>query len=308
MTYSVDPGLYAVGDPDPGSDVLVTANYKLSFDILRRSLTGQNAWILVLDTKSINVWCAAGKGTFGTEELIGRVASVELARVVTHRRLIVPQLGAPGIHAHTVKKETGFRVYFGPVDARDIAAYLRAGYKASREMRLVRFSLVDRFVLTPMEVNPAMRKFPLYALAVLLLFGLQPEGILFEPAWLGGLPFLMLGLGSIFSGAFVTPLLLPWVPGRSFGLKGWITGMVAVSLFYISGFGGLENTVLLLLAFVFFPMLSSYLALQFTGSTTFTSKSGVEKELRTVLPVYLTTLAISLVLIIVYKIGEWGIL
>jgi hypothetical protein len=66
--YMVDPGLYALGRPDEKSPVLVTANYKMSFDRLRRALPGRNAWILVLDTKGINVWCAAGKGTFGTAE------------------------------------------------------------------------------------------------------------------------------------------------------------------------------------------------------------------------------------------------
>ena len=95
MLYRVEPGLYAVGRPDPQSPVLVSANYKLSFDRLRRQLGGWDAWILVLDTKGVNVWCAAGKGTFGTDELVGRVESCRLAEVVAHRRLIVPQLARP---------------------------------------------------------------------------------------------------------------------------------------------------------------------------------------------------------------------
>ena len=61
MSYRVKPGLYAVGDPGPGSPVLVSANYKLSFDSLRCELAGLDAWILVLDTKGINVWCAGSK-------------------------------------------------------------------------------------------------------------------------------------------------------------------------------------------------------------------------------------------------------
>ena len=69
MNYRVDPGLYSLGNPDALSPVLVSANYKMSFDRLRESLPGRNAWILVLDTDGVNVWCAAGKGTFGTEEL-----------------------------------------------------------------------------------------------------------------------------------------------------------------------------------------------------------------------------------------------
>ena len=56
MAYAVEPGLYAVGAPTKDSEVLVTANYKMTFDILRQSVAGIDAWLLVLDTKSINVW------------------------------------------------------------------------------------------------------------------------------------------------------------------------------------------------------------------------------------------------------------
>jgi hypothetical protein len=71
--YSVAPGLYKIGNPNSESDVFVSANYKLSFDILRKNLKGLNAWILVIDTKGVNVWCAAGKGTFSTENIFKEV-------------------------------------------------------------------------------------------------------------------------------------------------------------------------------------------------------------------------------------------
>jgi hypothetical protein len=50
MDYAVKPGLYAVGKPDAASDVLVSANYKLTFDTLRKNLAGLNCWLLLLDT------------------------------------------------------------------------------------------------------------------------------------------------------------------------------------------------------------------------------------------------------------------
>ena len=80
MNYKVDPGLYALGEPNADSPVLVSANYKLSFDALRSALPGRNFWILVIDTDGINVWCAAGKGTFSTEELVSRIESSGLAQ------------------------------------------------------------------------------------------------------------------------------------------------------------------------------------------------------------------------------------
>ncbi len=230
MHYTVPPGLYAVGEATKDSDVFVTANYKLSFDIVRKSLKGMHAWVLVLDTKSINVWCAAGKGTFGTDELVRQISLVRLSDVVGHRRIILPQLGAVGVSAAKVQKETGFRVSFGPVEARDIPAYVAAGYKKTKEMSEIRFSLLDRLVLTPMEINPIMKKYPWFAGVVLLLFGLAPTGILFKQAWQGGMPFLALGLSAVFAGAFVTPVLLPFVPFRSFAIKGWIMGMLITFL------------------------------------------------------------------------------
>ena len=82
MDYRVAPGLYALGNPDGSSPVMVSANYKMSFDVLRASLPGRDAWLLVLDTDGINVWCAAGKGTFGTEELVRRVLDSGVDQVV----------------------------------------------------------------------------------------------------------------------------------------------------------------------------------------------------------------------------------
>lgn len=308
MNYAVGPGLYAVGEPANDSDVFVSANYKLSFDVLRRALKGLNAWVLVLDTKSINVWCAAGKGTFGTGELVDRIAATKLDSVVSHRRLILPQLGAVGVNAAEVGKRTGFRVSFGPVHARDIAAYVRAGYKKTREMSTVGFSMLDRLVLTPMELNPAMKKVPWFAAGILLLFGLQPSGLLFKEAWVGGLPFLFLLLTAVFAGAFVTPVLLPFVPFRSFAIKGWIVGMLAVA-FAVHGAGVIDahSAVLVTVSYLFFPALSSYLALQFTGATAFTGISGVKKELKIGVPIYIGAAGVSTALLIVYKLKEWGL-
>ncbi len=135
MHYTVDPGLYALGDPDDQSPVLVTANYKMSFDRLREALPGRNAWILVLNTQGINVWCAAGKGTFGTDELVQRIELSGLIRVVSHREVILPQLAGPGVAAYTVRKRSGFKAIYGPIRAADLPAFLDAGLKATPGMR-----------------------------------------------------------------------------------------------------------------------------------------------------------------------------
>ncbi|HOD14848.1 MAG TPA: mercury methylation corrinoid protein HgcA [Spirochaetota bacterium] len=306
--YSMRPGLYAVGAPDASSDIFVSANYKLSFDILRRALQGISGWILVLDTKGINVWCAAGKGTFGTDELVKRVLGLNLAALVSHRNLIVPQLGATGVQAAAVKKKTGFNVRFGPVEAEDIPVYVRAGHAATSAMREIRFGMVERMVLTPIELNQAIRRFPVAALIILVLFGLQPSGILFKSAWLEGWPFILLCLTSVLAGAFFTPVLLPFIPFRSFAVKGLLAGTAAVIPLVLLTPVGSGSIFLNASAITLFPLISSYLALQFTGATTFTTFSGVKKELKLWVPVYITGLAASVILLILYKIQSWGLI
>jgi len=153
---------------------------------------------------------------------------------------------------------------------------------------------MDRVVLTPMEIRPAMKYFPAFALAALAFFGLEPSGILFRQAWSGGTPFLALGLLSVFSGAFLTPALLPWVPFRSFALKGWLVGLALISAALGAGLGRGNLTPWLQgFALLFFPLASSYIALQFTGSTTFTGMAGVKKELRYAVPIYVSAAVVS---------------
>ena len=305
-SYLVKPGLYAIGEPDGDSDVMVSANYKLSFDHLRRAIKGMNAWILVLDTKGINVWCAAGKGTFGTTELIKRVNATKLKSRLNHRRLIVPQLGAVGVAAHEVRKGTGFKVHYGPVFARDIKAYIKDGYKADKTMRKITFGWFDRLVLAPMEMRPAMKYFFIYAAVILVFFSLGPEGIDFGDAISSGLPFVFTGLVSLLAGSLITPVMLPYIPFKAFAVKGWLAGMVT-AIICINLMGDIALP-LIIFSLISFPLVSSYLALQFTGSSTYTNMSGVNKELKVALPIYKWGGILSILLLITFKVNQWGLI
>lgn len=295
MHYTVDPGLYALNSPDRDSPVVVTANYKMSFDRLRKSLPALNAWLLVLDTDGINVWCAAGKGTFGTEELINRIEGAQLAEVISHRQLILPQLAGPGVAAHEVTKRTRFRVAYGPIQAVDLPAFIERGFTATREMRTKSFTLGDRAVLIPFELVSAC-KIALPVLAALFLISLAVSGL----SWPQTIRYTRLALhilaSSILAGAVCTPLFLPWLPGRAFSLKGFLAGLVTVwAVLGLSGglyrLGSLE-----LLTWMFsVPPLSAYLAMNFTGCSTYTSLSGVRKEMRWSLPLEIAGTAISLI-------------
>jgi len=284
MKYRVAPGIYAVGNPDRSSRVFVSANFKLSFDHLRRNLEGINSWILVIDTKGINVWCAAGKGSFGTKEVVRRIRIHHLAQLVDQRKIILPQLSAPGVSAHEVKKMTGFTVIYGPVLAKNIKAFLDAGLKATDSMRQVTFPLVERIKLIPVDIFYGKYYMLIVPLVFLVLSGLNPMGYSVDLAVNSGWKSIVNLFSGYFAGCVLTPALLPWIPFRRFSAKGLVTGWLVAILLLLAGTLG---TTLVEKASWFLIMggLSSFMAMNFTGSSTFTSLSGVQKEMKTALPV-----------------------
>jgi hypothetical protein len=287
--HRMEPGLYALGNPTPESIVFVSANYTLSFDALRSSLGGLDAYILVLDTQGINVWCAAGKGTFGTQEIVRRVIASRLGEVVSHRKLILPQLGAPGVAAHEVKKLTGFWVEYGPVRAADLPEYLKT-HEAAPAMRRVEFSLRDRTVLIPVDIVQTF--LPTLLAAVILYF-------------LGGWISSLAAVTSVLAGIVLFPILLPWLPTHNFSTKGYLLGLLAALPFAVSAFllhpGWLwwrqvGQALEFLLAM---PAVTAFISLNFTGSSTFTSRSGVKKEMFAYIPAMAWTFGIGIVLAVV---------
>jgi len=193
-------GLYRVGKPDSSSPVLVTGNYELTVRRVVKALDGgMDCWLLVADSRGINVWCSAGGSHFTADDIIAAVKTSPLAQLVDHRALILPQLCACGVDGWRVRQETGWGVHWGPVRARDIPAYLAAQRKKTEGMRWVDFPLPDRLEMT----------------AVMLIF----YGLLLSPVlwlfqrrgWKRGLA-LMSGLSVIYGVA------QPWIPGRD-GLR-----------------------------------------------------------------------------------------
>ena len=287
--HRVRPGLYSLGHPGPDSPVLVSSNYTLSFDALRSSLKGFDAYILVINTFGINVWCAAGKHTFGTDELVERIETSELGRVVRHRTVILPQLSAPGVAAHVVKKESGFKVEYGPVRAKDLPEYLKT-QTANAAMRLVRFGIIDRMVLTPVEIIGY------------LLYAIIAGAVLFF--WGGWAATVMVVL-AITGGAVLFPVLLPWLPTRDFTTKGWSLGIVVtlgvllVNMLVFGTDATVGHRVLSVVSnLLIWPPVTAYIALNFTGASTFTSRSGVKAEMRS----YIRPLAVSFALGIILNV------
>jgi hypothetical protein len=150
-------------------------------------------------------------------------------------------------------------------------------------MRRVGFATLDRLILTPVELTGTLRRSVWVAIALLLLGGIGPHLFSLPAALHRGGGALLAYLAGVAAGAVATPVLLPWLPGRAFATKGALAGAVvsaAGAALFGSGLGRL-NAAALLLAL---PAVASWCAMHFTGSTTFTSPSGVEKEMRRAIP------------------------
>ena len=192
--------------------------------------------------------------------------------------MILPQLGAPGVAAHEVKKRAHFKVEYGPVRAEDLSKYLKTR-EATPEMRRVRFTLKDRITLIPVELVAV-----LIPLLILIVLGSKPA------------------IAAILAGTVLFPILLPWIPTHNFSTKGFILGVVIAVLLAVSIFLGNPESALwlkgaraLMYVLLIVPI-TAYLTLNFTGSTTFTSRSGVRTEIYRYIPVMAWMLGAGLVL------------
>lgn len=287
---SVKSGLYYTGNPGKDSPVLVTSNYRLTFDAVRKELTGLNVWMLVIDTGGINVWCSAGKGSFSAEAIKKEIVKSKLSEFASDGILILPQLSASGVNINKLRKETNYKVVFGPVYARDLKEFIEFGMKKNTRMKKVTFTLKERAVLIPVEL--------VHAWKILAAF--------IPVSFIAALPFtedflqrfliiFLFFLVSVVSGVVITPLLLPYIPGRFFSVKGLIINILWSSLFYVFNSSFAHQSLLLYISMVLIgTAAASYGAMNFTGCSTFTNQKGTELEVKMSLPMQIVTALLGL--------------
>lgn len=143
----VEPGLRRVGEPGRDSPVLVTANYSLTVKRLRRKIGDLDCYILAASTRGINNWCSSADGIFDARAVYSAVKASRVGELVEHRRLILPQLSAPGVSKRETSELTGWRVIFGPVYAADIPEFIANGYRKTPDMHIYGFQPSERLDL-----------------------------------------------------------------------------------------------------------------------------------------------------------------
>jgi acetyl-CoA decarbonylase/synthase complex subunit gamma len=156
-------------------------------------------------------------------------------------------------------------------------------------MRELTFSLYERLVLIPVEVMLVLKSMAPAAVAVALT-GAALGGMS------AGLTAFCAYTGAVLSGIMLGPLLLPWLPGRSLAGKGAFVGLIWAAFFYLLAGGSRWNTAAAISLFLAAPAVSAFYTLNFTGCTTYTSRSGVKKEMRIGLPVMGGAVIMALIL------------
>ena len=156
LPHRAPTGLVRVGNPGRGSPVLVTGNFTLTVRRLRDALRGHDAWLLVANSKGINVWCAAGGGHLTHHDIISVIRTSRIAERVDHREIILPQLCATGVERHRITEATGFKARWGPARLEDLPAFLERGARVVKTERFMRFPTWERLEMAAMWGAPML--------------------------------------------------------------------------------------------------------------------------------------------------------
>ena len=161
-------------------------------------------------------------------------------------------------------------------------------------MRRVTFNLFERAAVIPVELSMATKKATAVAVAFFLLAGVAWPGGLNANLVQHGVVALAFVILSVLVGAVFTPLILPWLPPRAFAAKGLILGL---GLSVLLGSLWQPTTLALVLEIVGLALMAStaasFMAMNFTGASTFTSLSGVKREMRLYVPVQLLLIVVG---------------
>ncbi len=156
LPHRTATGLFRIGSPTRKSPVLVTGNFTLTVRRLRDALRGRDLWLLVADSKGINIWCAASGGHFTHHSIISAIRATGLADKVDQREIILPQLCATGVERRRVTEATGFTARWGPARLEDIPAFLDRGSRVHKRDRFMRFPAWERLEMAAMWGVPML--------------------------------------------------------------------------------------------------------------------------------------------------------
>ena len=217
LPHRAPTGLLRIGQPGPDSPVLLTGNYTLTVRRIWEALSGHDAWLLVANSKGINVWCAASGGYLTHHDIISVIRTSAIQERVEHREIILPQLSATGVERRRITDATGFATRWGPARLEDLPAFLERGAGVLKGWRFMRFPAWERMEMATLWCAPML---------ILLLPILVPSaGLVTAAVASAAVALLVYGLFG----------LLPWIPIQ--GRKRWLTFTIFAAMLALAGIG-----------------------------------------------------------------------
>jgi hypothetical protein len=130
-------------------------------------------------------------------------------------QLILPQLSANGVDGWKIRRDTGWKVLWGPVRASDIPDYIKNKATKTDSMRHVTFPIKDRLEMVCVTLG-------FYGFLILL------------PVWFFWRDlFLPLGL-SLISLSIFYAITQPWLPGKDGLYKSIPLALIAIAVLFLS--------------------------------------------------------------------------
>lgn len=195
LPFSCKTGLIRIGNPDEASHVLITCNYHLTVERVKSALKGIDAYLLVANSRGVNVWCAATGGLLTDHDVISVLKTSGIEELVNHRRVILPQFAATGVEGRVIKRKTGWKVIWGPVYAKDLPHFLNNNLEKTAEMREVEFPW-------PQRVEMAVAwAFPISIIVALIMLVFWSDAVL---------PLILMTWSLSFLIFLSFPLYSPW--------------------------------------------------------------------------------------------------
>ncbi len=267
-------GLIKIGNPKRNSPVLLTCNYHLTVERLKRKLKGLDVYLLIANSRGINVWCAATGGHLTHHDVISAIKVSGIEDMTDTRTIILPQLAAAGVESRQIRKKTGWNVLWGPVYAKDIPKFLERNFEKTDEMRRVRFPISDRF-----EMAVAWA-FPISVIAALIFLIFWKSAVLPLTIVIWGLSLLIFLLFPLYEkllkteGKRVAFILFDFGSG---GIQLIFWGLFVLGLFAYSILWGSFSWAFIFRWGLISLVLILILSLDLMGSTP-TFKSGTHED------------------------------
>ena len=123
----MDPGLYAIGEPNDRSPLLVTSNFSLTYFIVstEAEASGVACHLAVVDAEGLSVLTAWSAGKFSGDRVAKALREMKAAERVSHHTVIIPGY-VPVISGELEDAlGDGWHVLVGPQEASDIAPFFR---------------------------------------------------------------------------------------------------------------------------------------------------------------------------------------